>query len=96
MKNIYSYRKRAFLNPVSTNHTSYILAHVESSRGGENKFGSNLIFLADCERRITLEFFIGNERDREISLKKINLLIDTLTRFRDALTQEIALIEKGD
>jgi hypothetical protein len=96
MKNNYSFRKRAFLNPVSTNHTSYILALVESSRGGENKFGSNLIHLADCDRRVQLEFFLGTEQDREISLKKINLLIDTLTRFRDALTTESELIEKGE
>jgi hypothetical protein len=96
MKNIYSYRKRAFLNPVSTNHTSYILALVESSRGGENKFGSNLIHVADCDRRVQLEFFLGTEGDREISLKKINLLIDTFTRFRDALLREIAAIENGE
>jgi hypothetical protein len=96
MKNIYSYRKRAFLNPVSTNHTSYVLAFVESSRSGEYKFGSNLIHLADCDRRVQIEFFLGTERDREISLKKINLLIDTFTRFRDALSQEIAAIEKGE
>jgi hypothetical protein len=81
MKNIYSYRKRAFLNPVSTNHTSYILALVESSRGGENKFGTNLIHLADCQRVIQLEFFLGTEQDREVSLKKINLMIETFTRF---------------
>jgi hypothetical protein len=96
MKNIYSYRKRAFLNPVSTNHTSYILAHVESSRGGEYKFGTNLIYLADCQRMIQLEFFLGTERDRETSLKKINLLIDTLNRFRDALITESELIQKGE
>ena len=96
MKNIYSYRKRAFLNPVSTNHTSYIFVHVESSRGGEYKFGSNLIHLADCDRRVQIEFFLGTEQDREISLKKINLLIETLTRFRDALAKESELIKKGE
>jgi hypothetical protein len=96
MKNIYSFRKRAFLNPVSTNHTSYILAFVESSRNGAYKFGGNLIHLADCDRRVQIEFFLGTERDRDVSLKKINLLIDTLTRFRDALTKESELIEKGE
>jgi hypothetical protein len=96
MKNTYSFRKRAFLNPVSTNRTSYILAFVESSRSGEYKFGSNLIHLADCDRRVQIEFFLGTERDREVSLKKINLLIDTLTHFRDALTTESKLIEKGE
>ena len=96
MKTIYSFRRRAFLNPVATNETSYILAHVESSHGGKYKLGDNLIFLADCRRQIMLEFFLGNERDRELSLKKINLLIDAFTQFREALTKEISLIEKGE
>ena len=95
MKNIYTFRKRAFLNPVSTNQTSYILAHVEDSEHGENKFGTNLITLADCKRRIQLEFFLGTARHRRISLKKINLLIEVLTAFRDALLREITAIEKS-
>ncbi|HJP91562.1 MAG TPA: hypothetical protein VJ875_06375 [Pyrinomonadaceae bacterium] len=60
MKDIYVFRKRTFLNPVSSNYTSHILAHVESSHEGEYKQGSNLIFLADCDRQIMLEFFLGN------------------------------------
>ena len=91
-----TFRKRTFLNPVSTNHTSYIFAHVEDSQGGAYKFGNNLIFLADCYKRIMFEFFIGTKRDRALSLKKINLLIDTLTEFRDALATEITAIEKTD
>ncbi len=91
---IYSFRKRAFLNPVSTNQTSHILAHVESSRDGEYKHGTNLIFIADCKQVIRLEFFIGSKRYRRISLAKINLLIEVLTSFRDALAKEIALIER--
>jgi hypothetical protein len=96
MKNIYSYRKRAFLNSVSTNTTSYLFAFVEDSRGGENKWGGNLIILADCHRAIELEFCLGNARQRRLSMKKINQLIDTLTEFRDALNTERELIEKGE
>ena len=94
MKNTYTFRKRTFLNPVSTNQASYIHAHVESSQDGAYRWGDNLIFLADCKRMIQLEFFLGTKRHRRISLAKINLLIDVLTSFRDALAKEIALIEK--
>jgi hypothetical protein len=94
MKHIYIYRKRAFLDPASTNHTSYILAHVENSHGGTEKYGTNLIFIADCHRVIQLEFYIGTKEHRRISLRKIDLLIDVLTRFREALAKEIAQIEK--
>ena len=92
---IYSYRKRAFLNPVSTNQTSYILAHVEDSNGGTTRWGGNLVILADCHRSIEFEFCLGDRKHRRRSLAKINLLIKVLTRFRDALEKEIALIEKA-
>ena len=94
MKSIFNLRKRVFLNPISTGQTSYILAEAESSRNGEYKWGNYLLILADCHRRVQLEFFLGTKTTRRISLKKINLLIDVLTRFRDALIQENELIEK--
>src|SRR5215213_719212 len=94
MKPLFSLRKRVFLNPVSTGHTSYILAETESSRDGEYRWGHYMLTIADCRRRIQLEFFLGTKRARRISLAKINLLIDILTAFRDALKKEIALIDK--
>jgi hypothetical protein len=92
--NHFSFRKRAFLNPVSTNQTSYILAHVEDSHGGTERHGTNLLVIADCKRVVQLEFFLGTKRHRRQSLAKINLLIDILARFRDALIKESAGIEK--
>ena len=93
MKNVF-FRKRTFLCPVSTGHTSYILVEAESARGGEYKWGHYMLTLADCRRRVQLEFFLGTKVARRLSLKKINLLIDVLTQFRDALIKESALIEK--
>ena len=93
-RSVFTLRKRAFLNPVSTGFTSYILAEVESSDEGVYKWGNYLITIADCKRKITLEFFLGTKRERRNALKKINLLIDILTAFRDALVKEISLIEK--
>ena len=95
MRSMFSFRKRMFLNPVSTGHTSYILAEAESSHDGEYKWGHYMVTLADCRRRIQLEFFLGTASSRRASLKKINLLIKVLTAFRDALTKEMALIEKS-
>jgi hypothetical protein len=88
------FRIRKFLNPTSTGHTAHILVEAESSRNGEYKWGHYMLTLADCRRRVQLEFFLGNKQARKASLKKINLLIDVLTRFRDALAKEIAMIEK--
>lgn len=93
-KPIFSFRKRAFLQPISTGTTSHILAEVESSNNGEYQWGHNMLTIADCRRPVQLEFFLGNKRDRQLSLDKINLLIDILKDFRVALLHEIDLIEK--
>jgi hypothetical protein len=94
MKTTYAFRRRAFLNPLSANETSYIFAHVESSQDGAYRWGDNLIFIADCHRVVQLEFAIATKQKRRISLAKLDLLIDVLTSFRDALSKEMALIEK--
>lgn len=91
MNNLF-YRKRTFLASVSTGHTSYILTEVESSRGGEYKWGTYMVTIADCRRRIQLEFFLGTVRARRESLRKLDLLLNVLSSFRKALLIEAQLI----
>ena len=85
-------RKRVFLASVSTGSTSYILAEVESSRGGEYKWGHCMLTIADCRRRIQLEFFLGTVRARRESLRKLDLLLKVLGSFRNALVAEAQAI----
>ena len=85
-------RKRMFLASVSTGTTSYILAEAESSRGGEYKWGHYMLTMADCRRRIQLEFFLGTVRARRESLKKLDLLLKVLGSFRNALIAEAQAI----
>ena len=91
MNNLF-YRKRTFLASVSTGHTSYILTEVESSRGGEYKWGHYMVTIADCRRRIQLEFFLGTMRARRESLRKLDLLLNVLNSFRKVLLAEAQLI----
>ena len=86
------FRKRVFLASISTGHTSYILAEVESSRGGEYKWGHCMLTIADCRRRIQLEFFLGTVRARRESLRKLDLLLQVLGSFRNALLAEAQAI----
>src|SRR6476469_5093107 len=86
------FRKRVFLASISSGHTSYILAEVESSRGGEYKWGHCMLTIADCRRRIQLEFFLGTVRARRESLKKLDLLLQVLGSFRNALLKEAQAI----
>ncbi len=81
-----------FLASVSTGHTSYILAEVESSRGGEYNWGHYMLTIADCRRRIQLEFFLGTVRARRESLRKLDLLLKVLGTFRNALVSEAQAI----
>jgi len=86
------FRKRVFLASISTGHTSFILAEVESSRGGEYKWGHCMLTIADCRRRIQLEFFLGTVRARRESLRKLDLLMKVLGSFRSALLAEAQAI----
>lgn len=92
----FTYRKRVFLATVSTGFTSYVFAEVESSQGGEYKWGSYMLCIADCRRRIQIEFFLGTKRARQQSLAKLDLLLEVLTAFRLALRKEAQLIADGE
>ena len=89
-----AYRKRAFLNPISTDQTSFIHALAESSDGGAYLLGNYLLIVADCNRRVMLEFPLSNPRIRKQSLAKIDLLADVITRLRDAIHEEAKLIDQ--
>jgi hypothetical protein len=90
----FTFRRRVFLSPASTGYTSYVLAEVESSQGGEYRFGHYMLSLADCRRRVELEFFLGTAVARRQSLAKIDLLLNVLTAFRSALETEMQLISE--
>jgi hypothetical protein len=47
-----------------------------------------MLTIADCRRRIQLEFFLGTVRARRESLRKLDLLLQVLGSFRNALLKE--------
>ena len=51
-----------------------------------------MVTIADCRRRIQLEFFLGTVRARRESLRKIDLLLKVLSSFRKVLLTEAQLI----
>jgi hypothetical protein len=90
--NTFTFRRRVFLASVSSGTTSYVLAEVESSNGGEYRYGHYMLSLADCRRRIEFEFSLGTARARRESLAKLDLLIEVVVAFREALVTEAQLI----
>lgn len=89
-----AYRKRLFLNPLSTGSTSFIQAIAESSFNGEDPLANYVLTIADCNRRITLEFALTSAYMRKQSLTKIDPLAKVINQFRDAVHAEAKLIEK--
>ena len=89
-----AYRKRVFLNPIALGAPSFIQAVADSSRDGEDVLGNYLLIIADCERRIMLEFGLANEQQRKISLAKIDLFARVVNEFREAVHAEAMLIGK--
>jgi hypothetical protein len=44
-----------------------------------------MLTIADCRRRIQLEFFLGTVQARRESLRKLDLLLKVIGSFRSAL-----------
>jgi hypothetical protein len=89
-----AYRKRVFLNPITTGRPSFVFAVAESSKDGKDACGNYVLTLADCKRMIELEFSLASPRVRKQSLAKIDLLAEIVNRFRDAVRAEAELIDQ--
>jgi hypothetical protein len=89
-----AYRKRVFLNPISISAPSFIQAIADSSDEGTYVLGNYILIIADCDRRIMLEFCLANKKQRKMSLAKIDRLLKVVNEFRDAVYTEAGLIEK--
>ena len=50
--------------------------------------------LADCGRKVELDFSLAKDVDRRRSIRKINLIVDALIEFRDALLVEAEVAEE--
>ena len=89
-----AYRKRVFLNPISLGAPSFIQAIADDSDEGAYLLGNYLLIIADCNRRIMLEFGLGNPKQRKLSIAKIDRLAKIVNEFREAVHAEAKLIEK--
>jgi hypothetical protein len=89
-----AYRKRLFLNPISTDSTSFIQATAESSFNGQDPLANYVLIIADCRRRIMLEFALSSAYMRKHSLAKIDRLAKVVNEFREVVHAEAKLIEK--
>lgn len=88
-----AYRKRVFLNPVEDGAPSFVHALADTSYEGTYPLGNYLLIIADCNRRIMLEFPLSSKRARKKSRAKVDLLAEVVNSFKDAIHAEADLIE---
>jgi hypothetical protein len=91
-----AYRKRVFLNPISTGEPSFVFAVADSSDGGERSDGNYVLTLGegDSKRIIEIEFPLTSSRLRKQSLAKIDALAQIINRFKDKIHSEADLINQ--
>jgi len=90
-----AYSKRLFLSPVSSDDsTAFIQATVESSYNGTDALANFVLIIADCNRRIMLEFLMSSAYMRKRNLAKLDRLVKVINEFSEAVHAEAKLIEK--
>jgi hypothetical protein len=91
-----AYRKRIFLNPISEGAPAFIQAVADSSDDGTYKLGNYLLIIADCDRRIKLEFALSSKHARRKARAKVDRLAAVVNEFREHMIKELELIDNAD
>lgn len=90
----YHVRRREFLNE-DPELPAFIIGVVEDTRDlpddPENrwKWGTVVLDLADCSRRISFDFNLSDASSRANSLRKVNLIAEIVIAVRDAIAVEV-------
>ena len=90
----YHVRRREFLNE-DPELPAFIIAVVEDTRHLPDdpedhwKWGTVILELADCSRRVSFDFDLNNDTSRANSLRKINLLAEVVNEVCDAIAVEV-------
>ena len=85
--------ERTLLNLPGFHSGAFVYVYVEDTSDRAAETGNNLdpflaLEIADCNRRIALEFDIATDEERENSLHKLDTLVAALGAFREALVAE--------
>src|SRR5947207_15295228 len=86
----YHVRRREFLND-DPKLPGFIIGVIEDTRELPDdpedhwKWGTVVLELADCSRRVSFDFDLNNVTSRANSLRKMNLIAEIVNELRDAL-----------
>ena len=99
MSKKYRIQERAFLN-LKPEMRAYVIAVVEDTSElttccDEHRKGGEIVFeIASCYEEIELHFDMKTAADRENSLYKATKLAEVVNAFRQAIENEVALMEE--
>jgi len=88
----YRMNVREFLNLPGHESSAHIIAQVVDTRGQKYPSMDIVLDIADCSRKIGLNFYMHDEETAKNAMHKINLLIDQLNEFRKHLNAERILM----
>ena len=90
----YHVRRREFLND-DPELPGFIIGVIEDTRDlpddpeDQWKWGTVVLDLADCSRRVSFDFDLNNATSRANSLHKISLIAEVVNAVRDAIAVEV-------
>lgn len=90
----YRVRRREFLNE-HPELPAYVIGIVQDTSEIPDdeeqrwKWGTIMLDLGDCNRRVSFDFDMSDAEERSNSLRKINLIAEVVTSVRDAIAQEV-------
>ena len=90
----YHVRRREFLND-DPELSAFIIGVVEDTRELPDdpedhwKWGTVVLDLADCSRRVSFDFDLNDAASRANSLRKVNLIAEVVNAVRDAIAVEV-------
>lgn len=90
----YRVRIRRFLNVLGYHAGAYVIATVEDSSRGRKPEWRHVdidLTLADCGRVVSFDFDLDTKGARRNSLRKVDIMVEVLTLFREALQEEARL-----
>jgi len=90
------YYRREFINLPGFHSTAYVYAEVERSTRSDEYAATCTLALSDCSRKISISIDLDSPGERQNSLHKLDVLIETLIEFRRAVRRECIAQERRE
>lgn len=96
MTELVKYGSKRFLSEEDVHSTGSICVYSCLEEGYENRsYHSAEIILKDCNKTISLEMSFSNESQYQERIKKVDILVDELLKFKEVLSEHWEMLQKA-